>query len=93
MEANKELDDILRLLDSRRLSEAMELLGTFGCKYPELNLTGPLDDIRSDYERMSGYWSMGYRDPQLDSIYDELLRRVYRLTADVYLRYAIAHSS
>ena len=49
MEANKELDDILRLLDSRRLSEAMELLGTFGCKYPELNLTGPLDDIRSDY--------------------------------------------
>ena len=93
METNKELDDILRLIDNRRLSGAMEALATFGCKYPELNIGERLDSIRGDYERMAGYWSQGYRDPQLDSIYDELLRRVYRLTADTCLRYATTHSS
>lgn len=93
MESNKELDDVLRLLDERRLSVAMEQLGTFGCKYPELNLGVSLDEIRSDYERMAEYWGAGYRDPQLDGIYGGLLKRMYRLAADACLRYAVAHSS
>lgn len=93
MESNKELDDILRLLDGRSLSMAIEQLGTFGCKYPELNLSEPLDGIRDDYERMAEYWERGYRDPQLEDIYNRLLCRMYRLASDVYLRYATAHSS
>lgn len=93
MEANKELDDILRRLDDGRLSVAMDLLGTFVSKYPELNLTGRLDEIRSDYDRMADYWASGYRDPQLADIYDALRRRVYRLAADTYVRYDMTHSS
>lgn len=93
MESNKELDDILSLLNGRRLSQAMELFETFGCKYPELNIAGQLDEIRGDYVRMAEYWGRGYRDPQLEDIYGRLLKRMYRLTADVYVNYAVTHSS
>lgn len=92
MEINSELGDILSLLGRRGLSQAMEHLATFGCKYPELGLEGQLDELRADYRRMADYWANGFRDPQLDSIYDGLVRRMYRLTADVCLRHAVAHS-
>lgn len=93
MERNKELDGIIELIDGRRLSVAIEMLGTFGCKFPELNLAVPLDEIRGDYERMAEYWGMGYKDPELDEIYNRLLRRLYRLAADGYVRYVMTHSS
>lgn len=93
MKINKELEDILALLDEGSLSVAMEHLMTFGCKYPELGVEGPLDEMRGDYRRMVEYWAGGYRDPQLDGIYSGLVRRVYRLTADMALKYAITHSA
>lgn len=93
MEINKELDGVFELLDGGCLSVAMEYLTTFGCKYPELGIEGLLEDIRSDYRRMADYWAGGYRDPQLDGIYAALTKRVYRLTADIALRYASTHSA
>ncbi|MDE5947866.1 MAG: hypothetical protein K2G86_03650 [Prevotella sp.] len=92
MEANKELDDIMLLLDKGQLSVALEQLAAFVCKYPELNMDERLDGLRSDYERMVEYWATGYRDPQLESIHNVLRRRAYRLAADAYVRYDMAHS-
>lgn len=93
MEINKELGEVFALLDRRALSVAMEHISTFGYKYPEIGLDSSLDEIRSDYERMMEYWTNGFRDPQLDSIYDGLVTRMYRLTADVVMRYAQTHST
>lgn len=81
----------MRLIDERRLYEALELLASFGSKYPELDVAVALDGIRDDYDRMADYWGRGYRDPQLEEIYSALLRRMYRLTANVSLRYAVGH--
>lgn len=92
MQSNNELDNISRLVADHRLGEAMELLDSFGCKYPELSLGAALYEIRADYERMVEYWRKGYKDPRLDDIYNRLLRRMYRLTADVRTRYATTHS-
>lgn len=92
MEINKELGGIFALLDRRALSVAMENMATFGCKYPEMGLEAGLDEIRADYMRMTEYWANGFRDPQLDSIYDGLVLRMYRLTADTCIRYALTHS-
>lgn len=92
MVANKELDDIMLLLDKGQLSVALEQLAAFVFKYPELNLGEQLDGLRSDYERMVDYWATGYRDPQLESIHNVLKRRAYRLAADAYVRYDMAHS-
>lgn len=93
MEANKELDDIIKQFAEQRLSVMMNRFGAFVSKYPELNLGEPLDGIRSDYDRMADYWATGYRDPQLERIYNSLTRRLYSLVADAYVRYDIGHSS
>ncbi|MDO4934967.1 MAG: hypothetical protein Q4E71_10250, partial [Prevotella sp.] len=93
MEANKELDDIIKQFAEQRLSVMMNRFGAFVSKYPELNLGEPLDGIRSDYDRMADYWATGYRDPQLEWIYNSLTRRLYSLVAEAYVRYDIGHSS
>ena len=41
-----------------------------------------LDRIRDDYELLKNYMLQGYDDPQRDALYQELLRRLHRLTSD-----------
>ena len=41
-----------------------------------------LDRIRDDYELLKNYMIQGYDDPQRDALYQELLRRLHRLTSD-----------
>ncbi len=91
MERNKELCDILMMLDGLKLGQAIERLESFFCKYPELGLADTLDRIKSDYTLMADYWAGGYRDPQLDRIFGSLTRRMFCLTSDAMLRYAVGH--
>lgn len=93
MERNKTLDHIFSLLGSMALSEAIDELETFGAAHPELSLDARLREIRSDYRLMFDYWSKGFKDEQLELVYRNFIYRMYRLTADVGMRYAIAHSS
>ena len=92
MERNKTLDHIFSLLGSMALSEAIDELETFGAAHPELSLDARLREIRSDYRLMFDYWSKGFKDEQLELVYRNFIYRMYRLTADVSMRYAIAHS-
>ncbi len=75
-------------LRQRELSRAMDAMETFGCKYPERGIAERLGSIRDDYALMAGYWRRGMKDDHMDSVYHGLLRRMYRLFADV----ASAHS-
>lgn len=93
MERNKTLDHIFSLLGSMALSEAIDELETFGAAHPELSLDARLREIRSDYRLMFDYWSKGFKDEQLELVYRNFIYRMYRLTADVGMRYAISHSS
>lgn len=93
MEKDKTLDHIFSLLGKMALSEAMDELEAFGASHPELSLDTRLREIRSDYRLMFDYWSKGFKDEQLERVYRNLVYRVYRLAADVSVRYAIAHSA
>ncbi len=92
MERNKELIGIFRNIGDGRLPLAMEMLESFGSRYPELSLDEAMAGIKDDYRRMADYWADGYRDPQFTEIYAGLGRRLYRLTADTLLRHEIARS-
>ena len=92
MKSNKELDDVFSSLDDYKLSAAMDGLETFGCKYPNYHVSSRLMPIRNDYERMSEYWAKGCDDPQRESIYATLIKRTYRLTADIYCQWAFTDS-
>lgn len=41
------------------------------------------DDIESDYRRMRDFMLTGGKDPQLDTLYDDLLRRAYSLWCSI----------
>lgn len=93
MQLHDELIEIMGILDQRKLGYAIAKLENFGYKYPELNFTATIEQVRNDYGLMAGYWSRGYKDPQLEKQYSQLLRRVYALVSDVALRYCIYHSA
>ncbi len=93
MEKVKTLDSVFGLLDSMALSKAMDVLESFSAAHPELAIEARLRTIRSDYSLMFDYWSKGYKDEQLERVYRNMLMDMYRLTADVYIMYAISHSS
>ena len=42
---------------------------------------------------MTDYWQKGYDDPQRGQVYEQLLRRMYVLTMNVYVRYCIRNSN
>lgn len=92
MEKVKTLDSVFDLLDSMALSKAMDVLESFGAAHPELAIEARLRTIRGDYGLMFDYWSKGYKDEQLERVYRSMLMDMYRLTADVYIMYAISHS-
>lgn len=93
MEKVKTLDSVFGLLDSMALSKAMDVLESFSAAHPELAIEARLRTIRSDYSLMFDYWSKGYKDELLERVYRNMLMDMYRLTADVYIMYAISHSS
>ena len=53
----------------------------------ELNLGGDfaarVGSIEADYDLMCGYLCRGFRDEQLDNVYDDLLRRLLTLSIDM----------
>ncbi len=88
MDINEDLLGVENALRQHELSRAMDAMETFGCKYPERGIAERLSSIRDDYALMTDYWRRGMKDDHMDSVYHGLLRRMYRLLADV----ASAHS-
>ena len=93
MRQHEGLVQVYDLLISRDLGGAITALESFLAVHPHQINTDRLYAIRSDYEMMADYWKRGYKDPQLQSLYDNLLRRMYVLYANININYGVRHSS
>ena len=92
MERNKQLVDIKSLLEEGRLGGALNALQNYLLAYPQPHEMDQLESIRSDFQLMVDYWRKGFKDPQQEELYHQLLRRAYTLDTNLLLR-SFLHSS
>ena len=93
MHLHEDLKEIIAVLEQKKIGTAIAKLENFGYKYPELHVISVVEQIKNDYRLMAGYWSQGYKDPQLDAQYSQPLCRIYVLTANIALRFRQSHST
>ena len=93
MTGNRALDIVYEWLLKRRLSEALAEMEGYLSSHSGGSDTDRLYAIKADFQLMSDYWKRGFKDPQLPSLYDNLLRRMYVLYADVAMSCQIRHSA
>lgn len=89
---NEALEIIIDKLLDRNLGEAITATDNFLAVHPHQVNTDRLFAIRTDYQLMADYWRRGFKDPKLAELYDNLLRRMYSLYADIAGSYAIRHT-
>lgn len=92
MERNKQLEEVKSLLEERKLSQALDALQTYLYAYPQPANMDKLEAIRSDFRLMVDYWRKGFKDPQQEQLYHQLLRRAYALNTNLSLQFFL-HSS
>ena len=90
---NEALNLVLDRLIERNLGEAIQAMESFLSVHPHQVNTDRLFAIKTDYQTMIDYWRRGFKDPQLNSLYDKLLQRMYVLYTNIAISYAIGHSS
>lgn len=93
MERNKEIAEIFDLLANKQLRHAIDRIEAFGYKYPELRINSEVEQVRANYDLMADFWCRGFKDASLDTVYNDIISKVYKLTADAGLSYAISHNS
>ena len=59
MVRNKALQTIIKTLQDRRLGEAMEQMANFLYTNPQPQATELLEEVKTDYQLMTGYWRQG----------------------------------
>ena len=90
---NEALHTIIADVQDRQLGKAMSHLENYLYTFAQPQASEQLEQIRSDYLLMTGYWQQGYDDPDREQVYDSLLRRMYVLATNVYIRYYIRNST
>lgn len=93
MVTNEALNTIVSDVTARRMGGAMAHLESYLSAFVQPQAMEQLAELKADYERMSSYWLKGTDDPQRGQLYEQLLRRLYVLTMNVYIRYCINNSS
>ena len=92
MVQSESLNQVFGYLKSRRLGEAIQTLEAFLSVHPHQINTDRLFAIRTDYQLMADYWRRGFKDPQLPSLYDNLLQRMYVLCSNIAINYTVRHT-
>ena len=92
MVQNESLAQVLEKLIQRNLGEAIEAMTIFLSVHPHQINSDRLFAINADYQLMTDYWRRGFKDPQLPHLYDNLLRRMYVLYANIIKNYEVRHS-
>lgn len=87
------LNPVLEALKDRNLGEAISAMETFLSVHPHQINSDRLHAIHTDFKVMSDYWRQGYKDPQIGLLYDNLLRRMYVLYANIQVNHSVRHSS
>lgn len=93
MKKSEPLHPILDSLLDRSLGQAIQAMDAFLSVHPHSSHGDRLHAIRTDYQMMADYWRRGFKDPQLPALYDNLLRRMYVLYANMDVDYGVGHSS
>jgi len=84
MWTNQTYDTIIRFLQQCRFLQAFRLLQNHLLMlHPDM--MEPLTSLQSDYQLLNNYWQQGYADPQRDMLYEQLLHRLYTVTANYAL--------
>ena len=92
MVQSESLNQVFGYLKSRRLGEAIQALEAFLSVHPHQINTDRLFAIRTDYQLMADYWRRGFKDPQLPSLYENLLQRMYVLCSNIAINYTVRHT-
>lgn len=93
MTAYEPLQKVETQLLKRDLGGAIKDMEIFLSVHPHQINSDRLYAIQSDYQLMTDYWRRGYKDPKLPELYDNLLRRMYQLYANIAINYRVRHSS
>lgn len=91
MVKNETLEIVLHHLLDRNLAEAIAAMDVFLAVHPHQINTDRLFAIKTDYQLMADYWRRGFKDPQLPQLYDNLLKRMYVLYANMASNYTVRH--
>ena len=90
---NKDLLDVYDGLLDKNLSSAMSALEIYLSKFPNQACSDRLYAIQADFQRMADYWKQGYKDPQLPTLYTQLLHRLYVIYVDAQMNHAVGQST
>lgn len=82
-QSGQQLAAIICLLLDRRLGKAIDSLENYLLAWPRQADMERLNAIKADYQLMADYWQRGYDDPLREQVYNQLLRRMYELTAAI----------
>ena len=93
MMENKDLLDVYDGLLDKNLSSAMSALEIYLSKFPNQACSDRLYAIQADFQRMADYWKQGYKDPQLPTLYTQLLHRLYVIYVDAQMNHAVGQST
>ncbi len=76
----------------RNLSEAITAMDNYLALHPFQKHLDELLSIKTDYQLMTDYWRRGFKDTQLGSLYNNLLRKMYGFYTNTTINYALTHS-
>ena len=93
MMENKDLLDVYDGLLDKNLSSAMSAMEIYLSKFPNQACSDRLYAIQADFHRMADYWKQGYKDPQLPTLYTQLLHRLYVIYVDAQMNHAVGQST
>lgn len=93
MKQNDELNKILELVQCRQLGKSIDTLENYLLIHPRQADMDVLNGVRDDYRLMADYWQRGFDDPQREMVYNQLLRRMFVLTANIITNCQLADSS
>ena len=93
MMKNGDLLDVYDGLIDKNLSSAMSAMEIYLSKFPNQACSDRLYAIQTDFQRMADYWKQGYKDPQLPTLYTQLLHRLYVIFVDAQMNHAVGQST
>lgn len=74
------------LIVERNVPKAIQMIGGEISKGTLITDKEGLEDLQNDYCRMRDFMMQGYRDAQIESVYIDLLKRTYRLYANMVIK-------
>lgn len=72
--------DIIRLLDNRRLKEALTQMTVYAGRTADWQLKNEIETLHTSYHLMLQYASQGMKDPNKKRMYGEMIQTAYELT-------------